>query len=91
MLLCSGDEDRATQGRRRRALSRAQHSSDDVVVDLTGLHFADSSFVLDLALLAGRLRERGSRVLLHHPQPQISRLIEMIGLLSQPGVALATA
>ncbi|HVS28098.1 MAG TPA: STAS domain-containing protein [Solirubrobacteraceae bacterium] len=88
-LHCSGDEDRSTQGRRRRALSRAQQAPADVVVDLSELVFADPSFLVDLAMLARRLRLSDRRMLLRGAQPQIDRLIEMVGLLSQPGVAAA--
>ena len=56
----SGDEDRATQSLRRRALSRALLSfRADMTVDLSGLEVADSSLMRDLALLAQRLRQAG--------------------------------
>lgn len=51
--------------------------------------FADPSFLVDLAMLARRLRLSDRRMLLRGAQPQIDRLIEMVGLLSQPGVAAA--
>ena len=44
-----------TAGSRRRAISAALRARADVVVDLRGLVFADSSLMLDLALLARRL------------------------------------
>jgi anti-anti-sigma factor len=86
MLLVTGDEDRATQGSRRGALSRALQSRSDVVVDLSQLHFADSSLMLDLAMVARRLRKRGRKMLLRGAQPQIRRLIETVGLDRLPGV-----
>jgi anti-anti-sigma factor len=88
VLRCSGDEDRATQGCRRRALTRATKAQADVIVDLTELEFADSSLVLDLAMLARRLRAHGRTILLRGPQPQIRTLIELTGLHRQPGVRL---
>jgi anti-anti-sigma regulatory factor len=75
---------------RRHALSRAQQAPTDVVVDLSELVFADPSFLIDLAMLARRLRLQGFQILLRGAQPQIDRLIEMVGLLSQPGVAMST-
>jgi anti-anti-sigma factor len=91
-LLCVfGDEDRSTAGRRRRALSSALAGSVDVTVDLTDLHFADQSFMVDLAVLAQRLRRQGRQLRLSAPQPQIQRLIEMMGLDRLPAVALVTA
>jgi anti-anti-sigma regulatory factor len=59
-----------------------------VCVDLSELRFADPSLMLDLAVLAQRLRAQGRAVLLRSPQPQIRRLIGMVGLDRQPAVAL---
>ena len=64
-MFCRGDEDRSTQGCRRRALARAIRSQTDVLVDLSELVFADASLMLDLAVLARRLRVRGRAILLH--------------------------
>ena len=89
VLRCSGDEDLATQGARRSALARALKVRDDLIVDLSELSFADASLMVDLAMVALRLRQHGRRVLLRGAQPQIHRLIEMVGLHRQPGVAFA--
>ena len=91
ILRCSGDEDRATQAGRRNALMRALRARADVVVDLRELAFADSSLLLDLAVLARRLRARGRLLRLWAPQPHILALIEMAGLSRQPGVRLDVA
>ena len=88
MLLCAGDEDRSTQSLRRRALVLAFRAQSDVVVDLRDLAFADTTLMLDLAMLSRRLRRRGRRLLLQAPQPQIMALIEMVGLHRLPGVDL---
>ncbi len=42
--------------------------------------------MLDLAALARRLRVRERAILLHGPQPQIQKLIELVGLHRLPGV-----
>ena len=84
----SGEEDRLTSGRRRRALSAALQASRDVIVDMSELRFADSSLMLDLAVLARRLRLHGRRLRLRAPQPHIQALIELMGLHRQPAVAL---
>jgi anti-anti-sigma factor len=88
MLRCSGDEDIATRGRRRTALSRALASTDDVVVDLGELTFADSSFILDLAIVARRLRRTGRHMRLRDAQPQVLRVVEVVGLHRLPGVSV---
>jgi anti-anti-sigma factor len=83
-----GEEDQLTSGIRRRAISAALQAGRDVVVDLRGLSFADSSLMLDLAVLARRLRLQGRELLLHSPQPQVQRLIEMMGVHRLPAVAV---
>jgi anti-anti-sigma regulatory factor len=87
-LRCAGDEDRSTQGYRRRALTRAFRAQTNVVVDLTELAFADASLMLDLAMLARRLRTHGWAIQLRGAQPQIRTLIELVGLHRLPGVML---
>jgi len=56
------------------------------VVDLSELVFADTSLMLDLAMLSRRLRRRGRAILLRGAQPQIRTLIELVGLHRLPGV-----
>ncbi len=88
LLVCSGDEDRSTQARRRRALSRSLACQTDLLVDLSGLVFADATLMLDLAMVARRLRRAGRMLHLQSPQPQILRLIEMMGLDRLAGVSV---
>ncbi len=59
-----------------------------MVVDLSELVFADSSLMLDLAMLARRLRVGGRTILLRGAQPQIMTLIELVGLHRLPGVRI---
>jgi anti-anti-sigma factor len=80
ILRVSGEEDRVTAGRRRHALSAALKASRDVVVDLSELRFADSSLMIDLAMLARRLRLHGRNLSLRDAQPQVQTLIEFMGL-----------
>jgi anti-anti-sigma regulatory factor len=87
-LVCCGDEDRSTQGSRRRALARAIRAQSDVVVDLSELSFADGSVMLDLAVLARRLRVRGRALHIKRPQPQVRTMIEVAGLHRLPGVRI---
>jgi anti-anti-sigma factor len=67
-------------------LSRALAATTDVVVDLSELTFADSSLMIDLAMLSRRLRITGRRMRVCNPQPQVWRLIEVVGLHRLPGV-----
>ena len=91
MLRVCGDEDRATQALRRPPLSRALAlARADLTVDLSDLDFADSSVMLDLAMLARRLRASGKCLRVHGAKPHIQRLIELVGLDRLPGVLVAS-
>ncbi|HVF79835.1 MAG TPA: STAS domain-containing protein [Solirubrobacteraceae bacterium] len=90
-LRCYGDEDRSTQSLRRQALSQALRARADVVVDLAELAFADPSLMLDLAMIARRLRKADRSLILSAAQPDISVLIEYVGLHRLPGVTIAPA
>lgn len=57
-----------------------------MVVDLSELSFADPSLMVDLAMIARRLRTHGRALLLRGAQPQIRTLIELVGLHRLPGV-----
>jgi anti-anti-sigma regulatory factor len=91
MLCCTGDEDRSTQSLRRPALSRALAVAGEIRVDLTGLVWADASLMVDLALVASRIRKRGGAMIIHGAQPQIARLIEVVGIHRLPGVSFLAA
>ncbi len=88
LLRCSGDEDRTTQSLRRRALSQALSAPTDLTVDLSELGFADTSLMLDLMMVASRLRQAGRAMRLYGAQPQIQRLIELVGLHRLAGVTV---
>lgn len=69
-------------------MTRALRAQADVTVDLSELVFADASLMLDLAMLARRLRPHGRALVLRGPQPQIRTLIELVGLLRLPGISI---
>jgi anti-anti-sigma factor len=86
ILRIAGDEDRTTSGSRRRPLSAAIKATRDVIVDLSELRFADSSLMIDLAVLAQRLRAQGRTLWLSGAQPNIRTMIETMGLHRLPAV-----
>ena len=88
VLVCSGEEGAATQGRRRGALSRALRAGSDLLVDLRALHSADPSLILDLTMVACRLRRTERRMVLRGAQPPVRRLIEALGFHRFSGVIL---
>ncbi|HET8977499.1 MAG TPA: STAS domain-containing protein, partial [Solirubrobacteraceae bacterium] len=67
---------------------RAIRAQADVIVDLSELAFADASLMLDLAMLARRLRAHGRAIRLCGAQPQVRTVIEIMGLHKLPGVLL---
>jgi anti-anti-sigma regulatory factor len=69
-------------------MTRAIRAQADVIVDLSELVFADASLMVDLAMLARRLRTHGRAILLRGAQPQIRTLIELVGLHRLPGVRI---
>ena len=85
---------RRGRGRRRAvaagAFSRALKSRGDVIVDLAELSFADASLMFDLAMLAKRLRDARPPSPARDAQPQIARLIELVGLHRFPGVLVGS-
>ena len=58
------------------------------MVDLSELGFADISLMVDLVLLARRLRAGGRSVMLRGAQPQIRALIESFGIHRLAGIEL---
>lgn len=91
VLRVVGAEDATTVSARRRPLSAALRATRDVIVDLSELRFADRTLILDLAVLAQRLRSGGRMLRLRGPQPQVQSLIELMGLHRQPAVSLDIA
>ena len=59
-----------------------------MIIDLSELVFADTSLMLDFAMLARRLRAKDCAIRLGGAQPQIRTLIELVGLHRLPGVRL---
>jgi anti-anti-sigma regulatory factor len=73
---------------RRPALSRALRAGETLLVDLHGLVFADPSLMVDIAMVARRIRKAGGIVRIRGAQPHILRLIEIVGLHRMPGVVV---
>jgi anti-anti-sigma factor len=63
------------------ALLTAQLSGGtrQLTIDMSGLRFADSASIRALVLTARALRERGGGLVLLRPQPQVARVLELLG------------
>src|SRR3954469_5403299 len=59
VLCCSGDEDRSTQSLRRGALSKGLPAGGTPPGHLPGRVFADPSLMVDIAMVARRVRHAG--------------------------------
>ncbi len=57
-------------------------------MDLRALRFADPSLILDLTMVACRLRRTERRMVLRGAQPPVRRLIEALGFHRLSGVIL---
>jgi anti-sigma B factor antagonist len=51
-----------------------------VTIEASGLDFMDSTAVRLVGMAAKVLRERGGTLTVAHPQPAVSRILEMTGL-----------
>lgn len=60
-------------------------------MDFTGLAFADASLMVDLMMVAQRLRKVGRSMRLCGAAPQIHTLIQLVGLHRLSGVVVEAA
>jgi len=67
-------------------MSRALTQHTGVFMGFLELSCADRSVMLDLAMVARRLRKAGRRLHLRNAQPQVWRVIEVVGVNRLPGV-----
>jgi anti-anti-sigma factor len=75
VVMLSGEADLAS-ARELSELLTAQR----LMVDLSGLRFADSASVRALALAGKTLRERGGVLVLARPQRAVARVLELMGV-----------
>ena len=78
VIRLTGDIDMLTSQRLRSSVADAleEHPGDEVVFDIAGVGFVDSSGLSVLINIA----QRGRRVVLRHPTDTVRRVIETTGL-----------
>jgi anti-anti-sigma factor len=76
----AGELDVSTSGELRDVLDQVDVAVPVIVLDLHGLAFVDSTGIGCLFKLERRAADRGSMVVVRHPQPQIHRVMEMTQL-----------
>jgi anti-anti-sigma factor len=86
VLRCCGDEDIATQGCRRAALSRALAARTDVVVDLRELTFIDSTGIRLLLEWATAAARRGHAFRLIPGSDRVHLALRLTGVLEALGL-----
>lgn len=59
----------------------AVDGADDLVLDVGGVSFVDSSGIRTLLRMADQAREAGSRLIVTHPTPAFLRTLEISGLI----------
>ena len=64
-----------------------QESSGDVVIDLSGVPFVDSSGIAVLVAAAKKLRDRGHALVVESPSTRVRRLLEITGVAKVVRVA----
>ncbi len=80
LIAFSGDLDLAEKERLRERLDAACLAGPEVAVDLSKVDYADSTALGLLVGTRNRLRERGGRLVLVAPSPQMKKLLEYAGL-----------
>lgn len=80
MVVLSGEADLRSAGRLSELLaSQLAAGVVRLLVDVSGLSFADSAAVRALVLAGRTLRERGGVLVLARPHPAVMRVLELLG------------
>jgi anti-anti-sigma factor len=83
-LAVSGELDLANAGTLEAELRRAAEDGEQIVLDLRGLEFIDSTGIAVLVATHRRLNDGASRVrLVHSDAPAVRRVIQITGLESE--------
>ena len=80
VVALTGDLDIATSTRLRRELE--QHAGRNLVLDLSGLRFCDSTGLGLLVALHKHCRAEGHELLLANPQPAVRAVLDMTRLIT---------
>ncbi|GHH65438.1 anti-sigma factor antagonist [Streptosporangium violaceochromogenes] len=81
LVALNGELDHTNAERFRRDLQEAVGSQpSDIVIDLTGLTFCDSTGVQVFLAIRRLVHDRGCALSLANPQPRLSRLFHLTGL-----------
>ncbi len=75
----------AAGGAKRSALEAcekaAQTSTDNLVLDLSGIEYVEASFLKSMLRLARQLEGDSRRLVIQDPEPQVARVLLLTGFL----------
>ncbi|MGH2717045.1 MAG: STAS domain-containing protein [Actinomycetota bacterium] len=80
VIRVSGELDISSSSALREELTEVARTDSNVVLDLSGLRFMDSTGLSVIIAALKRLRERSFDLLLCAPQPPVRRIFEICGL-----------
>lgn len=81
VVMLSGEADISSAGQLSDLLTaQLSGGAQQLMVDVSGLSFADSASVRALVLAAKALRERGGTLVIARPQLAVARLLELMGV-----------
>jgi anti-anti-sigma factor len=81
VVMLSGEADISSAGQLSDLLTaQLSGGAQQLMVDVSGLSFADSASVRALVLAGRTLRERGGTLVIARPQRAVARLLELMGL-----------
>lgn len=83
-LRLSGEFDLSSVEAFRLAVETSANPEREIVLDLTDLTFLDSSGIRAILVMAQEIGTNG--VLLRNPQPNVRRVIELIGIEGRSGI-----
>lgn len=80
VVVLSGEADWASAGQLSELMTaQLAGGVQRLMVDVSGLRFADSSSVRVLVLAGRTLKDRGGSLVLLRPQPAVARVLELMG------------
>jgi anti-sigma B factor antagonist len=81
VLMLSGEADLSCAGQLSDVLTaQLSGGARQLMVDVSGLRFADSASIRALVLAGKTLRERGGSLVIARPQAAVARLLELMGV-----------
>lgn len=82
VVAVSGELDLAVAGQLDELLAQATQEASEVLIDLGGCEFIDSSGIAVIIRAHNRMSEEGGRLAVYAPSAQVQRVLSMTGLMT---------